>query len=253
MNGELFYSRHPLRMRIYWAFVYVLIFVLLMFGVYKVVGRFRTHIIPVGQIQLTIPHSKYLVGEAVTFSIKNGYNSSIYLLNHCPSEPLAVYRQENGKWVRQHDKAPEGSCSNGERQISVPANGTISGSFAPWHNLFSQPGKYLVVAYVEFYNALPYQEFEIIALPTGNSSTPGTTTQTKQTKTITTSRGAIAVQYDATYINVTSITPASGCGYEGGNSGQQVQVKFSCPNGETQIQLNIVNGQLVPSVESGDG
>lgn len=273
MKGELFYLNHPHRMRVIWAIVYMAIVVLFIFGMFEAAARIRTHTLPVGQVQLKIPYSKYLVGEAISFTITNDYNSSIYVTNNCPAEPLAVYRLENGSWIRQHDQASLSDCPNQQRQISVPAKGEVSGSFAPWHNLFARTGKYRVVAYVEHYHALPYQEFEIIAKP-ANAATPSTpvaattkaTTQTatlvqqpvtsqttaRQSKTVSTARGSITVEYDTTSIYVTTVAPASGCSYEGGRSGRQVEVTFKCSGGETQVQLSLVNGKLASKIESGD-
>jgi hypothetical protein len=255
-------------MRVIWAIVYAALAVMFMLGLYWTAQRIRTHTLPVGSIQLTVPYSKYLVGETVSFTIKNNYNSPVYLLNHCPDEPLEVYRLENGQWVRQHDEASLDDCPDERRQISVPANGLVSGSFAPWRNLFKQPGKYRVVAFVEYYNALPYQDFEVIALPAGTSKTTTTPAEQqtqdsalptsgsatpyspKQTKTISISDGTIVVEYDTANIYVTSIAPAQGCTYEGGESGSQVEVTFKCPGGETQVQLSLANGQVAVKIES---
>lgn len=271
MKSELLYVRHPKKVYVFWAIVYSSLVALLMFGLYRAAQHIRTHTLPTGNVQLSIPYSKYLVGETISFTIKNDYNSPIYILNHCPDEPLEVYRLDNGQWIRQHDKALIEDCPDEQRQVSVPANGIVNGSFAPWQNLFKQPGKYRVVAFVEYYNALPYQDIEVIAQPaittaqaaatpteqqaqnsapsTNNSALPFTA---KQTKTISISSGTIKVEYDATNIYVTSIAPAQGCTYEGGKSGRQVEVTFKCPGGETQVQLSIVNGQVVAKIESGD-
>jgi hypothetical protein len=126
----------------------------------------ETHIVPVGQVKLTVPYSKYIVGEKISYTIKNNYNSSIYIINNCPSEPLAVYRFENNKWVRQHDQTTQGECAGQQRQINVEPGGSITGDFSPWHNLFKTPGKYRLVVAVEHYNSLPYQDFEVVAVGT---------------------------------------------------------------------------------------
>ncbi|MEI7683345.1 MAG: hypothetical protein WCJ24_03560, partial [Candidatus Saccharibacteria bacterium] len=165
MISDLRNMQHPMRLRILWVLVYLTIAGLVFSGVYAAADRVKTHTLPVGQVQLAIPYSKYLVNEAVSFTITNKYNSPVYVLNNCPGEPLAVYRQEGGKWVRVHDQASVSDCPLEKRQVSVPANGVVNGTFAPWHNLFTKPGKYRVVAFVEFYNALPYQEFEVISAP----------------------------------------------------------------------------------------
>jgi plastocyanin len=148
-----------------WATFYVVFTALVITGLYAAGSHIRTHTLPVGQIELSVPYSTYLVGETVTFTVKNNFNSPIYIANACPAEPLNVYRLENGRWQRTHDTALKKDCPEEDRQIKIPANGSVSSSFAPWHDLFKTPGKYRVVAYVEYYNSLPYQEFEIITAP----------------------------------------------------------------------------------------
>ncbi len=198
MKGELLYVYHPIRTRIFWAIVYVVLLVGVTIGLFAAGSQIRTHTIPVGGIGLTVPYSKYLVGENINFTIKNNFNSAIYVVNKCPSEPLSVFKQENGVWVPIHDTATEGGCSDESRRVSVPANSTTTGSFAAWPHLFDTPGKYRIVALVEYYNALPYQDFEVIAKPevpkststsssaSSSSSSSSSTTQQKTTTPTTT-------------------------------------------------------------------
>jgi hypothetical protein len=198
MNGELLTARGSLRAHIYWGIFYVILVALIVTGLYIAGNRIRTHVLPVGQVQLSIPYSTYVVGEVVTFTIKNNFNSPIYLANECPGEPLNVYRQENNQWVRVHDTASSVDCPSEQRQIVVPPSGAVNGNFSPWHNLFATPGKYRIVAYVEYYNALPYQDLTIIAQPpkpvvkaAPKASSITTPTVTKPTTTTTTVPNAI--------------------------------------------------------------
>lgn len=165
MKGELRYAHSKFASRIWWLLFYLVVLTALIVGALKLLDNIKTRNLPAGQIQLSIPYSKYALSDTITFTIKNGYNSPVYLVNDCPSEPLNVYRQENGSWVRIHDTASLSDCPTEGRQIEVPASGQVNGSFAPWHNLFNVPGKYRVVAYVEYYDALPYQDFEVVADP----------------------------------------------------------------------------------------
>ena len=166
MKGELLYSRNPRHSRILWGLFYVMFCAFLVIGLYLMAARIKTHTLPVGGIELSVPYSKYVVGETVTFTIKNNFNNSIYIVNNCPSEPLAVYRQAGNKWVRIHDQASVGACPEEQRQVSVTAMGSTNGNFAAWPHLFDQPGNYRVIAYIENYNSLPYQDFSVIAKPT---------------------------------------------------------------------------------------
>jgi len=178
MNEIMKIARHPYKFRLMWTAVYLIIFAVIIYIAIAAANGIRTHTLPSGSVQLTVPYSKYVVGEKITFSIKNNYNSSISVVNNCPSEPLAVYRREGVTWVRQHAQASEESCPDEQRQVSVPTGGVVNGNFAAWHNLFSAPGKYRVVAFVEFYNSLPYQEFEVIAQPKTSSELQTIKTQT---------------------------------------------------------------------------
>ena len=165
MNKELSYVQNPTRYRLKIIIAYGLIMIIVALGIFQIASQIKTRTLPVGQIELHVAHTRYLVGEPITFTITNNYNSTIYVANNCPTEPLNVYRQVSGKWQRVHDQADKKDCSTEDRQIKIPASGSIASSFAPWKHLFEQPGKYRVVAYVEYYNALPYQELEIIAPP----------------------------------------------------------------------------------------
>ena len=163
MSRALLQAHQRHRFRLAWAVILSLLVVLGAAWLFRAAANIRTHTLPVGNIALNVPYSKYLINEPITFTVKNNYNSPIYLSNECPKEPLNVYRLVGGVWVRLHDTAAVKDCPNEDRQILVPANSSVNGNFASWHNLFNQPGRYRVVAYVEYYSALPYQEFDVIA------------------------------------------------------------------------------------------
>ncbi len=188
MRGELNYAHNKTRSRLAWVMFYVVATALVIGGLYAVALRIQTHSLPVGQVELVIPYSKYLVGEPITFTVKNNFNSPVYVLNKCPAEPLNVYRLENNRWVRIHDQALKNDCPIEDRQVTVPANSSVDGDFTDWPNLFKTPGKYRVVAYVEYYNALPYQEFEVVAkpVPPAVKSLPTSVSTPTPVRTITT-------------------------------------------------------------------
>lgn len=189
MSRELNYVQHPWRTRLTWIAVYVVMICGALYGLYIVANRSRTHTIPVGTIELSIPYSRYLVGEPITFTVKNHFNSPVFITNQCPNEPFNVYRYENNTWVRIHDVASEKDCRDENRLEKVPANGSVSGSYEPWQNLFNKAGKYRIVIYVAYYNTLPYQDFEIIdkpavpVVPTVKASIPTNTKNSIPTKT----------------------------------------------------------------------
>lgn len=183
MNSELKHSFKPARLTLFWVFFYLMIIIVIIAGIFVAANQIKTHTLPTGKTELAIPYSKYVVGESISFTIKNGYNSSAYILNDCPSEPLAVYKQVDNLWVRQHDTAIRGACSSEQRQVGVAAGELVSGNFDAWKNLFSQPGKYRIVAFVEYYNALPYQDIDVIASPQVINTVTSTQTDNQSTTT----------------------------------------------------------------------
>jgi hypothetical protein len=164
-KGELFHTLYPKRTKIDWTVFYIaLIFVV--FGlIYVAADHIKTHGVVTGNIVLSTPYSKYLLGENVSFSLTNKYNTAIYVTNQCPAEPVAVYYQESGKWVREHDTASIKDCPSENRQVSVPANSTVTVNLAPWHNLFTRVGHYRLVSVIDGYSTLPYIDFEIVSPP----------------------------------------------------------------------------------------
>lgn len=183
MSKELDYTLHPRVTYVKWGLIYALIFGLLAVIFYLVAGRIHTYSIPVGSFQLSVPYAKYVVGDTVTFTLKNNFNSTVYVADECPSEPLAVYRLQDTTWVRVHDEATLASCEGKDRQIAIPAGSKRTGSFDDWKNLFATPGKYRVVAYVDYFDAMPYQDFEVVAAPAPAAPSTQTKTQTQTTTT----------------------------------------------------------------------
>ncbi|MDO8265964.1 MAG: hypothetical protein Q7T41_03410 [Candidatus Saccharibacteria bacterium] len=266
--------------------VAVIAILMLVLATFNYLGsKIHTRSIPSGSITLTTDYAKYLVGDTVSFTITNNFNSTIYVNNNCPDEPLEIYKyQTNGTWVQVHDEKITSECKDSDRQIIISANDSVTGNFSRWPNLFKEPGRYRVVAYVDYYNELPYQDFEVVEKPAvpeipepttesvvlpspttsnGTSTGSGTNTSTSQnqsqtgsteesspeTQTVSISAGDVVVSIDGTYITVISVTPQNGyTSYEGGRSGTNVEITFK-GNGETQLQLSVRNGQLVTKIE----
>jgi hypothetical protein len=178
-----------------------------------------------------------------------------------------------------HAYEDESNCATKDRQIKVEANSSRTGDYSHWPTLFKEPGTYRIVAYVDYFNIAPYQDFEVIEKPvkakvyvqspkisnntvlqsqkpqtytnnpdmqpTSQPSTPGLTAYS-----VSTSGNSIQVEYSPTYINVRTVTPAQGCTYEGGRSGTAVEVTFKCPGREIQIQLWLDAGQIRQKIEN---
>jgi hypothetical protein len=148
---------------------------------YFATDQINSRSLPIGQIILTTNYSQYVVGETVEYTIENNYNSSVYIENSCPNEPLAVYKLIDNQWIRQHSLTSEQYCPAESRQISIAAGQSMTGSFKAWPKLFSTTGKYRIVASVEYYNLLQYKDIEIISKTTANISTSSSTTETTKT------------------------------------------------------------------------
>ncbi len=198
MRGELRHVLHPRRTIFMWGIFYTALIAAAIVIFLIFASRIRTYSMPAGAIQLNVPYKTYLVGEPITFTLTNNYNSSIYVSNDCPNEPLAVYRQDSaGTWVRIHAKTDLKNCVQKDRQIKVASGKQQSGSYADWPDLFAQPGKYRIVAYVEYFDIAPYQDFEIIAKP----KPPAAPKQTTNTITIPSTNNTTSPTYQPSTYN----------------------------------------------------
>lgn len=166
MNSELTNIQHPNRKKIEWLGFYLVLAAIIIFGLYQFADHIKTRTLPAGYINIKVLQSKYLVGEPVQVKLNNNFSTTIYVGNECPEEPLAVYRQEEGKWVRIRQKADVESCKSQDREIGIKANSYAIVDFSPWKKMFMKPGMYRIVALVEHYNSLPYEDFEVVAPPT---------------------------------------------------------------------------------------
>jgi len=178
MNQELHHVQNPWHSRFIWLLVYIGLLASAIIVLVLMVGRVRTYSLPAGSVELRVPYSKYLVGEVISFTVKNNFNSPIQVTNSCPAEPLSVYRLEGKTWVRIHQNIDIRDCADDERNVTIPANRSMTATFARWNKLFATPGTYRVVAQVQYYNALPYQQFEVMREPAATQQTPPTTQRT---------------------------------------------------------------------------
>ena len=147
------------------AVISVLAIFVVVFGVaiYKIAEGIENYTLPSGSIEVNSEYSSYVTGEVVKVSIKNNLNTTIYINNECPNEPLNVYFYENDKWGPVNDKTNENSCPNKARQIAIKPNGSETVSYQEWKNLFSKPGKYRILAAVSGFRSYPYQDILVSA------------------------------------------------------------------------------------------
>lgn len=263
--------KHVQRTRRHWVVFYIALAILALIVLALWAQSLQSYRNPTGSMSLHVPYSTYLVGEPITFTLKNEYDTTIYIPNHCPSEPLAVYKLSGDDWERIHATTSEDNCPSADRTIAIEPGEQQSGSYAKWASLFKKPGTYRIPAVVDYFGVVSYQDFKVITPPkivAKTEQTPTTTTQPAQTtapvettttpavalseKTVSTANGSILVRYSTTTVYVISINPASGCTYEGGGSGTQVEVAFKCSGTETEVHLWVSGGQLIQKIETGD-
>lgn len=148
-----------------WVVSYALLLGVFAFVVYWQAKRVNTFDFASGTLQLTTTKTTYTVGDAISYTLKNGLSEPITFTNTCPQEPLYVYSWTNNSWVRIHDTVAASACAGEPKQRTIASGGSYTQSLAKWTNLFSKPGIYRVVGLATNYKALPYADFEVVAKP----------------------------------------------------------------------------------------
>lgn len=122
--------------------------------------------LPAGFISLSLNKEQYTVGETVEFTVTNHFPTSIFIVNHCPQEPLIVYHWKDGAWKELHAIAREnGKCYGEERKVAIPPEGSRGYDFADWPTLFTEPGVYRIAMAVENYSEIPFKDFVVVPVP----------------------------------------------------------------------------------------
>ncbi len=123
----------------------VIILLFVKFGAHSI-HRLFAQTPPAKAIALSVPQGSYTVGENITAKLSNTSESSLQVANHCPGEPLNVYRLENSKWTAIHATAPMSKCTGEPAVYILPAHSSIPINYAPWPSLFDRPGTYRIYA-----------------------------------------------------------------------------------------------------------
>lgn len=120
--------------------------------------------LPSGYIELLVNKTEYQLGEVVEFTVVNHFPTTIYVTNHCPNEPLNVYRWENEAWVQLHAVAQndEVECPTQERNVAIPTESSRSYNFSDWPTLFAVPGVYRIAMVIDHYSDVPFQDFVVL-------------------------------------------------------------------------------------------
>lgn len=151
-----------------WIIIYILIFGIFLFIIYEQSKKVNTYQFAPGTIQLSVSKTKYVVGQTISYTLKNELTVPIVEINHCPSEPFHTYQWTNFNWVRIHDKTNPKNCLNTPKEQKILENKTITGNFNNFPNLFSKPGIYRIVAYADNYDGLAYADFEVVDKASSN-------------------------------------------------------------------------------------
>ena len=154
-----------------WAIFYLLVFGAFLAFVYAQGRQIPTYALPDGRITLSTDKTMYAAGDTVSFSIANGLNSPITLVNNCPQEPLHVYQWQNGSWTSIHDTSDAANCRTQPARVTIAAQRTYTTTYARWPALFRAAGIYRIVAFTTNYADLPYADF-IVANPSHSSPAP---------------------------------------------------------------------------------
>ncbi len=156
-------ERNKRRRLVGWILIYLLLLIVFALSIYWQGRRVNTLGFVPGTIQLSVPKTKFTVGDKISYTLKNGLSKPITLLNNCPNEPLFVYSWTNNSWVRIHSTAKASACINQPKKRVIKAGSSYTQSFADWPSLFKNPGIYRIVALATNYTSLPYADFQVVA------------------------------------------------------------------------------------------
>lgn len=149
-----------------WAIVYAGIMALVGVIVLKQARRVNTLDFASGKLSLTVTKQKYTVGDTVGYTINNQLSAPITLLDLCPQEPLHVYAWKDNAWQRAHASATDATKCAANKQRTIAAGASVSGDYANWSSLFSNPGIYRIVLLASNYDGLAYADFQVAPKPT---------------------------------------------------------------------------------------
>lgn len=158
-------ERNKRKRLIGWSLLYFFLIGGILFAVYWQAQRVNTLNFANGELQLTTSKIKYTAGDTVSYTLKNGLQVPITLINRCPHTPVYVYTWTNNSWMRIHDSASAKTCANQPSEIIISPGKSYNQSFANWPKLFNKPGIYRIVELATNYTALPYADFEVVAKP----------------------------------------------------------------------------------------
>ncbi|HEV2403727.1 MAG TPA: hypothetical protein VGS08_06030 [Candidatus Saccharimonadales bacterium] len=117
---------------------------------------------PQSHLAIITSQAVYHSGEIVTATLANSSDVNVFVVNNCPNNPLAVYRQVQGRWVRITATAPIAICAGDPSTYEIPASSKLTTDYRHWPSLFTQPGLYRIVFTPEFYTQGASVDFRVV-------------------------------------------------------------------------------------------
>jgi YidC/Oxa1 family membrane protein insertase len=92
---------------------------------------------------IAVLNSEYKMDDLVTVQLKNNTNQTIEIANDCPSEPLDVFKYQNGEWI-QLNISPKVNCISTDPYLIQPGEDLKLDYKSYNHALFGDIGRYKI-------------------------------------------------------------------------------------------------------------
>lgn len=110
--------------------------------------------LPAEAVQLVTSKARYQRGEPVYFGVLNATNRPIGIEDHCPREPLDLYRFDGQRWRVVRETAEGISCQGRAKTIVIPPQTLRGASYEAWQRAVDQPGRYKLRVEIEGYRTV---------------------------------------------------------------------------------------------------
>ena len=158
-----YYNKNHNRRLIAWSGLYIVLIVVFLIVFLSQIIKVNTLQLPVGYLQLVSQKTKYTVGDTVSFSLLNGYNSPIQLYNKCPAPWLHIYEYKNQIWNEISAKTTSSNCLTQPQILTIKSHQTITENYKLWPSLFNTPGIYRLVVFANNDPTIAYTDFQVVA------------------------------------------------------------------------------------------
>jgi len=147
-----------LRYHLFWVLIYVALLGFAFAFAWHLYAQYDNDQLPYGEIELVTEKNGYQLGEEIVFTVINHFPTTVYVTNHCPDEPLHVFKWENEDWKQIHDTAQnsDSACYKQERNVAIAPESSRSYNFNDWPNLFNEPGLYRMAMEIDHYTEIPF-------------------------------------------------------------------------------------------------